>query len=456
MQSEENGGIKNDNDYLNDPVYADRFNVPTQIGGDVAFGRNFFSSGINTGNRYTDFNMVITQQYDLGKKDSLVQDTLVFPLFYPRLRFEHTFRISSYKFKFFDNNADTTYYKTVFNFPSGSLSDSVNLFDSWSEVVNDFSIYQYPDAKNLNQFVKAGITLQNLKGEFSTQSLSTYNLSVHGEYRNKTKNRKWDMAAAGTLYLNGLNSGDYDASFGLKRFAGIKQAYIELGFRNVNRTPSFNFDGRSSFYLSSPQSFNKENTTQLSASYFHPGLKAKISGNYFLVSNYTYYKEYINPEQENTLFNLLMVSLEKKFKLGKNFVWYTDIYLQKKTGSVPLNVPLIFTRNRIGYEGNLGFKNLTLSTGLEIRYHTSYKADGYSPPLGSFYFQDSVSINNRPDISAYFHFRIRTFRAFIRAENLNTVTTKNGFGFRYHNFAAPGYPYPGLVIRVGIFWNFVN
>ncbi|HLF45154.1 MAG TPA: putative porin, partial [Chitinophagaceae bacterium] len=169
-----------------------------------------------------------------------------------------------------------------------------------------------------------------------------------------------------------------------------------------------------------------------------------------------YFKEFIKPEQEEALFNLLIVSLEKKFSIGKNFVWYTDIYLQKKTGSVPLNVPLIFTRNRIGYEGKLGYKNLTLSTGLEIRYHTAYKADGYSPPLGIFYYQDSTSISNRPEISAYFHFRIRNFRAFLRFENLNSLTTTNSFGFRHHNFAAPGYPYPGLVIRVGVFWNFVN
>ena len=456
MQSEENGGLKNDQDYLNDPVYIDRFNIPTQLGGDVAFGRNFFSSKMNTGNRYTDFNVVMTQQYDIGKKDSLVKDTIVIPLFYPRLRFEHTFRMSKYKFMYMDNAADTVYYKNVLNFPGGLAKDTISLNDTWNEMVNDFSIYQYPDAKNLQQFFKAGITIQNLKGEFATKSVSTYNLSVHGEYRNKTKNRKWDMAAAGTLYVNGFNAGDYHASFGLKRFAGKRQSYIELGFRNVNRTPSFTFDNRSSFYLTAPKNFNKENTTHLSASYFQPKLKAKISGNYFLVSNYTYFTEFIKPQQENALFNLLMITLEKKFNFWKNFVWYTDIYFQKKTGSVPLNVPLVFTRNRIGYEGNLGFKNLTLSTGLEIRYHTPYKADGYSSPLGSFYYQDSISISNRPEVSAYFHFRIRNFRAFVRAENLNSVSTTNGFGFRYHNFAAPDYAYPGMVIRVGIFWNFVN
>ena len=121
-----------------------------------------------------------------------------------------------------------------------------------------------------------------------------------------------------------------------------------------------------------------------------------------------------------------------------------------------MNVPLIFTRNRIGYEGTLGFRKLNIAFGLEIKYHTPYKADGYSPAIGKFFYQDSIKISNRPDITGYLHFRIRNFRAFLRAENLNTITATNGFGFRYHNFAAPGYPYPGLNIRLGIYWSFVN
>ncbi len=456
LQSDENGGIKNDADYLNDPSYSDRFNIPTKLGGDVAFGRDFFNSKLNTGNRYSDFNLIITQQYDLGKKDSLVRDSTVIPLFYPRLRFEHVFRLSRYKFLYMDNKADSLFYRNTFNIPVSTKTNLVNLRDQWNELVNDFSIYQYPDAKNLQQFIKAGLTLQNLKGEFTNLSKTFYNLSAHGEYRNKTKNKKWDMAAAGLLYLNGYNSGDYHASVGLKRFAGKKQAYVELAFRNVNRTPSFIFDSRSSFYFDAPKVFKKENITNLTASVFQPGLDVKITGNYFLVSNFTYFRDYYKPEQEEALFNLLIVSVEKTFRVGKNWVLRSDVYLQKKTGTAPLNVPLLFTRNRIGYEGSLGFKNLSIAMGLEIRYYSPYKADNYSSPLGKFFFQDSIRINNRPDVAAYVHFRIRNFRTFIRAENLNTATMTGGFGFRNNNFAAPDYPYPGLVIRVGVFWNFVN
>lgn len=461
MQSDENGGLKNDKDYLKDPIYNDRFNIPTKLGGDAQFGTNFFSSTLNTGNRYTDFHFMIKQQYDLGKKDSIVSDSTVIPLFYPRLRFEHVFRYSTYKLKFIDIPnlqisyfPDSAYYQDTYGY--NLTSDSVILYDRWKEINNEFSIYTFPDAKNQLQFLKLGIDIQNLKAVTNNFTGSFYNLIAQGEYRNTTRNRKWDIQAAGKLYLAGFNSGDYEATVNLKRFVAKKGGYIDLGFKNVNRTPSFNFDSRSSFYLDGSKDLNKENITMINASFYLPKLVMRISGNYFLVGNYTYYTDYYKVAQENALFNLLQLSVEKRFRLGKTWIWHSEIYFQQKTGDVALNLPTVFTRNRIGYEGTLGFKKLNMATGFEIKYHTPYKADSYSPALGKFFFQDSVRISNRPDIAYYLHFRIRNFRAFFRLENLNSISFDKGFGFKHNNFAAVDYPYPGLQLHLGIYWSFVN
>ncbi len=461
LQSAENGGIETDKDYLSDPLYDDRFNIPTKIGGDEEFGRDFFSSDMNTGNRYSDLHIMMRQQYDLGKKDSIVNDSTVIPLFYPRLRFEHVFRYSTYKLKFVDlANAeigyvpDSNYYQNFYDY--NLIGDSLVLFDKWKELNNEFSIYQFPDAKNQLQFIKAGVVLQNLKATTNTFTGSFYNLILQGEYRNKTRNKQWDIDAAGRLYLNGFNSGDYEITADLKRFVGVGTGYVNLGFRNVNRSPSFVYDRRSSFYLDTLKDFNKENITLLTGSFYVPRLKMVVSGNYYLVSNYLYFKDYYKAEQENALFNLLQFAVEKRINIGRKWIWHIDVYFQQKTGNVDLNVPLIFTRNRLGYEGNLGFRKLNMATGFEIKYYTPYKSDGYSPVLGKFFYQDSLRISNRPDIAYYLHFRIRNFRTFFRLENLNTITTQPGFGFRHNNFGAPDYPYPGLNLKLGIYWSFVN
>jgi hypothetical protein len=76
--------------------------------------------------------------------------------------------------------------------------------------------------------------------------------------------------------------------------------------------------------------------------------------------------------------------------------------------------------------------------------------------MGKFLVQDSVTIKNRPDISGFLHFRIKSFTAYLRLENLNAIDFSNGFGFTKNNFAAPHYVYQGLIFRFGILWNFVN
>jgi hypothetical protein len=459
LQTSENGGLVNDSDLENTKVYKDRFTIPTVLGQNEQYNTNFFSTVLKTGNRYREFTALMRQQYDLGKKDSLVTDSTVIPLFYPRVRFEQTISYTTYKYQYIDNATNSTDTSFYLNYDlTVHPGDSVYFRDRWKSLVNDFSVYQFPDAKNLQQFVKLGVTFQNIRGEFSSDSTSFYNIILHGEYRNKTRNQKWDAELFGNLYTAGFNSGDYNGHISLKRFVGKKnQAYAEIGFENVNRSPSFLYDSRSSFPIDhSSSGFKKENISHIFASIYEPALKLNLSGDYYLVSNYLYFTNYNKPQQYDPLFNFLQVSAEKTFTLAKHFNWYADVYVQQKTGSVPLQVPLVFTRNRFAYEGRF-FKNLNLFTGLEVKYHTPYKADDYSPVLGQFFYQDSVTISNLPDISAFVQFRIKGFKAFLRLENLNTMEISSaGFGFTNNNLAAPGYPYPGLQFRIGIWWSFVN
>ena len=457
LQSGENGGIVNDST-LEDPDFKDRFNINTNLGGDTEYSTNFFSTDVGTGNRYEELTFLLRQQYDLGKKDSIVTDSTVIPLFFPRLRFEHTFQYTRGTYKFRDYVADSIYYLDTYDTTLKRRVDTVVLRDEWKEMINDFSIYTYPDAKNLHQFFKVGAALQNLSLQNIKVSSKLTNLFGHAEYRNRSRNQKWDIQANGKLYFTGFNSGDYQLNAALQRFVGKRLGYAQLGFENVNRTPSFIYDPRSDFYLMKTNAdFKKENTTRLYASLWQPALRLNMSGNYYLMTNYTYLTDFYQLKQESSLFNIFQLAVQKTFKIGKRWLWHADLYYQQVIGSAPVNVPAFFTRNRIGYEGNLGFKNLNIAMGAEVKYHTAYKADNYSPLLGQFFYQDSITIKNpMPDIAAYVHFRIRSFKLYFRAENLNTAEFEDGFGFTRNNMAAPGYPYPGLLIRMGIYWGFVN
>jgi hypothetical protein len=382
----------------------------------------------------------------------------VVPLFYPRLRLEHTISYNTFKYRFRDNQADSVRYDSLYNIPLARPLDTFFLQDHWRVLVNDFSIYQFPDAKNSQQFFKAGATLENIQGILDSGRLSKnyYNFLVHAEYRNKTRNQKWDILASGSFYINGLNSGDYHAYISLKRYLG-KRTGLEVGFQNTNRTPSFTYDAQSTFYLHPVvDTFKKENITSIFGTLDIPSIKLGISAQYYLMSNYLYYVGYYQPAQSPTLFNVLRVSLYKQFGIARNFHWRTWAEVQQRIGDGPLNLPLVTTRNQIGYDGNLSFRHLNTSFGLEFRYFTSYKAPSYSPFIGQFSFQDTVNVRlEAPDISAYLHFRIKTFNAYIRAENLNTFDFGQG-KFLRNNAPTRIYPYPGLQVRVGIYWSFVN
>jgi hypothetical protein len=468
LQAGENGGIQ-DQTMLDEADFAkDRFLIPTKLGGSPVYGNDFFNTTLITGNQYREFNFLLRQQYDLGKKDSIVTDSLVIPLFFPRLRFEHTFNYGLYKYKFMDNASsgsvsnlpDPVYYDSLYlvKFKSG---ESVYFRDKWKELTNDFSIYQFPDAKNLAQFFKLGAQFQLLKGEFIHDSLlrgtaSLVNAMAHAEYRNKTRNGKWDMLAFGKLYLAGYNLGDFHAYVSLQRFISQKIGSLKLGFENANRTPSFIYDQRSGFYFDDPKSFSRQNTTHFFGALFIPRIKTQLSADYYLFTNYLYLNNYRSLQQEATLFNVLRINALKTFKVGRRWNWHAELYLQRETGDVEVNMPVVFTRHRFMYEGNLGFRSLNIAMGVEARYHTPYKADDYSPLIGSFFYQDTVTISNLPDINAFIHFRIRTFKAYFRLENLNTLRTFGGLQFNNNNLSAPNYPTPGLILRFGVYWTFVN
>lgn len=455
IKSAENGGVKNDSNLYakNFPLYT----IPTNIGGQI-LNFNPFNTTVNSGNIYKDFTFFLRQSYDLGKRDSIaINDSTNEYLFYSKLRFQHTFTLNTSSYQYRDIVADSGLYKswydtTLIKDPIKG-TDSIVVMDKWKVISNDFSLVQFPDTKNTAQYLLAGIKLENISGTFKTTSKTFFNIILHGEYRNKTRNRLWDILANGEFYTAGLNLGDYSATAALSRYLNKRWGNVRLYFSNVNRTPSFIFNPLSSFNFGNKSTYGKENIIIIRAAADNPFINLSAA-NYF-ITNYVYYKNYYQTVQYKKVINLLQVSASKKIKLSKRWNLYSEITLQQTDAAGPIKVPFIFTRNRIAYEG-VFYKNLNLSTGIEFRYYTPYKAYNYSPVMGQFMPQDSTTIKNRPDISAFLHFRIKSFTLFLRGENLNTINFTDGFGFTKYNFSAPHYVYPGFIFRFGIQWGFVN
>jgi hypothetical protein len=452
----ENGGIQRDT-LLNDNRFTNRFVIPTRLAGDTNPSRNPFSTRVTTGNLYNENVFFLRQQYDFGQSDSLiVNDTTVIRLFYPRVRFQHSFTLSGQQYEFRDffvgpnKSAD---YQTYFG---KTVADDTLLYkDKYRTITNDFSIISFPEKNNLNQFIKAGAGHEFINATFDSARQSYHNIYLAGEYRNRTRNQKWDLEGIGKLYLTGVNNGDYSVQASLKREISKKLGYLELGFQNVNRSPSFLFRNETTF-PTKRGTFNKENITKLSGAINNDTYNFSLSGEYYLVSNYMYFDSFFALAQTGTLFNILHISGKKQIKLTRVLNLFSEVHFQQAIGNPPLNLPLFYTNNRISFDG-VYYKNMNYSIGLELRYHTPYKAPDYSPFIGQFFYQNRVTISNRPQLNAFFNFRIKRFSAFIRVENLNTFGTNTGApGFTKNNYNAPYYPEKGFWFRLGIWWTFIN
>jgi hypothetical protein len=460
LTSSENGGIQSDS-FLQDPNRKRRFAVPVNLGGDVET-QNIFSTKVNTGNLYKDFTAFFRQSYDFGKKDSIIiNDSTTEYLFYPKLRFQHTIEYVSPSYEFRDilkdesfAKSDSAFFKKWYDttlIPTNGLN--FVLHDRWKFVSNDFVIRQFPETKNFGQYIEAGLRLENFSGFFESGKKNFYNIVLHGEYRNKTRNKKWDALAHGEFYATGLNAADFSAYASLTRTLNKKLGDVQVIFQNINRSPSYIYEGNSSFNLNNNLNTKKENITVLTATATNP--RFTLIARNISIANYTYFKNFYQTDQFNGLVNLTQFSASTKNKIVGHLNLYSDFIIQQTAGNNPIRVPLFYTSQRLAFEGNF-FKNLNLSTGLDVSYNTPYKANNYSPVMGKFFPQDSITIKNLPQVNVFFNFRIKSITLFIKIENINTVDISHGFGFTNNNFAAPLYPTPGFVFRFGVKWGFVN
>ncbi|MRG47220.1 hypothetical protein GFS24_19015 [Chitinophaga sp. SYP-B3965] len=451
----ENGGIT-DTAELKNPDNTQLRLIPTNLGGSTATSSSIFNSNIPVKNSYQEASFLFRHQYDWGKGDTIhINDTTDVYKFDPVFRVQHTFTYTQNTYEFIDRNPDTTFYQNhyglIFDPPASSgFEDTVLTRHQWRILSNDLSFIQFPIRGNMAHFIKVGGGFDNIIGEFiDNTSITFQNLRIHGEYRNKTKNQKWDLSAKGEFYLLGENAGDYSVSASLRRYLNRTLGTITLMGANVNREPSYvyRFFATDHGQVYRNPTIQKENVTQLQVRSDNPKLKYNIVGNYYLFNKYTYFSSYSQSNQFTGLFNLLQIVGQKRFDV-KSFTIFADLAFQQLAGSAPIQLPTFWGRVRAGYNARL-FKNLNLFTGLEGKYNTPYYTDDYSPMLGQFTYQDSIQRKVYPDLAAFVHFRIKSFTAYVRAENLNTFLWDQ-------NFFAPLYPSNDFSLRVGLRWWFIN
>ena len=239
IQSSENGGLKSING-IADLSFNDPGGANTKLGSELGpYYRKIFGSIVNIGTQYKESVFIMRHSYDFGQKDSLVIDSVTYKLFYPRFRIQHTVQFSSNQYEYHDFALTDSDYAQYFNYYISPTTDTLRFRDTWQNLTNDVALISYPQKNNLNQFLKLNAGYEIINGKFDVYKQDYNNTYVAAEYRNRTRNQLYNVEASGKLYVTGHYAANYAAYISVQRSLRNNRGSLQLGFQNVNRTPSF-------------------------------------------------------------------------------------------------------------------------------------------------------------------------------------------------------------------------
>ncbi|HNX21146.1 MAG TPA: hypothetical protein PKG88_02180 [Bacteroidales bacterium] len=190
--------------------------------------------------------------------------------------------------------------------------------------------------------------------------------------------------------------------------------------------------------------FKKQNIASLGAYITYKDYKA--SAKIFLLDNVVIFGPDYKPVQLSKFSRLVQIAVYAPFRY-KGFGLTTHIALQNSS-SDSIQVPLLAGKANLFYIFDIFRKKLKLQIGLDVMYNTSYYANGYSPALYSFYFQNSNIVGNYWFVDASATIRISRLYAFARIGNLLAPFQQ------YNMFTTPGYPNKDFLLTIGINWRF--
>lgn len=260
--------------------------------------------------------------------------------------------------------------------------------------------------------------------------------------------KKHKFKGAYQQWVNGFRSSDYLAtvSWGANI---INDFRVELNAKISSYHPSWdllfykgnNLQWGNDFVPTQMRNFNgkvKYLKTNTSLSYAYTELNKAIIFNV-----------YAQPQQSNGVSQFMQTTLSQNLNLKKFHIDISGTY-QYLGGYQIMQLPNLVAISQMYIKGTAFKKNLKYMIGLEGVYYSNFYAMGFSPMAYNYNLSDQQKIGNYAQINAFFNFRIKSVRLFLKATHLNAGL----MGYRY--YGAYNYPLKDRSFQFGLNWNFVN
>ena len=409
LNEENNGGVSNET-LFDDPNYAIRLSIPVTL------------SDANTRHE--------TREYTLNNILRLNQ-----PISNNEysLRHEFVYQIGTYKFA--DESTagtnDASYYQEYLIDDRG-----LRFFLKNNRLENSF--YMYSKWAGFGD-VRIGLThaYNNLDLDITKESINNLFASFRSNV-NLSKGIKLNGEAA-------LGLMDYAGDFQIKGKLSIEN---KLGDVNVgvhfkrNKSPLI----ASQLIINNQVFYQNEFTRPLSLDLFARLTVGQfnVSFSQLTIQNPIFWDSRAIPQQGDGTYSSSRFTLDHSINFG---ILHIDNYLFYQLFTEDLfYLPDFFTKHEVYLKSQIFRKRMLFKSGLDIRLLSEYAGPAYMPLNGQFYKQDENTFGFYPEVDFHFTFKVDSFRAFFRMNNLTDYIYS---GARYQ---VNRYPIFDANFRFGISW----
>lgn len=391
---------------------------------------------------YLDQKMRLFSLFSASSQDSTPSDNLPAETG-ARLFIGHSTAIQNMLSQYVGDATDNTFYEQFF-FTQNAFNDSVHYRDF------DNTVYLQAEIGNQSKLqLKGGLRYLFQEYSGSDFSFSGSNLGLVSTLQGKIKD--WVQLKAGAdIVATGPLSGSLD----LKGDGSVslgKALKANAQYQLQRRQPEL----FSQFYRSN--NFIWQNDfDQLTRNHIQGGISwGKTDENHLtvgneLISNYVFYNREGQPQQAGGNVSYTTFALQQNFDFN---AWlHSDnkvIYQVAGSGADIYPLPDVVTRNSLYADFNLFQRALLGIIGFEVKYFNAYQSPSYNPATGRFFIDPEAPLTgNFPVVDVFAQFKIKKGKIFFKYEHANQgLTTRN-------TFAAPHYPIPDAILRVGLMWRF--
>ncbi len=490
----ENGGILNDDYILNSDKYQfeQLENLPVN-----------FTTATNGIKNYQIF---VNQSYGLGsikikkkgnfeeedlavvddslkmietKRDSLMADfrrtpgefeeeepvTLPVSTVYYTLKYENVKREYSIDDlpQYMGSNVENPFYNNIY-------ADSLQTRDSvrYHELINTFQLKFNEEANSLLKFgvrvfISNAIRLYQMPAapyydpddreytpHYRSSDTTLVTSFLGGQiFKNLGENFWWNAGVK--FYFQGYRTGDTELTgkinssfkFSKKDTLGV---FAEGGLYVVS--PELFQNKYFSNHIKWDNDFTTEKTIRIRGGIRVPTRRLELNAEVRSITDHIYWNNDTLPEQQSGFIQVIELSLNKHFILGRVHSLNKLVY---QMTSSPEVLPLPdFAAYSSNYYENILFKVLTFQVGFDLRYHTKYYTPTYMPATGQFHTQNIRKVGNYPFFDLFLNFQLKRARIFVKLDHANQGFTGEDY------FHTTGYPANPRNLKFGVSWNFYN